>query len=158
MGKIPAGTLKIYLDNCCFNRPYDDQSQLRIEIETKAKLFIQKLILDGNIGLVWSYMLDFENGNNPFLEKRNAIAIWKNLAAVYVDEHEDIIQSAGEIAATGVKESDALHVAIAITGKCDYFITTDDRIQKYRTTQIKIVNPLEFLKDWSENDDNRYRP
>ena len=26
--------MRIYLDNCCFNRPYDDQSQLRILLET----------------------------------------------------------------------------------------------------------------------------
>ena len=139
------------MDNCCFNRPYDDQSQTRIENETKAKLLIQRLITEGNIGLVWSYMMDFENGNNPHLEKRNAIAAWKNLAIAYVGEHEDIIQSAEEIAVTGVKESDALHVAVAVAGGCEYFVTTDDRIQKYRTTQIKIVNPIEFFKDRNDN-------
>ena len=139
------------MDNCCFNRPYDDQTQTRIEIETKAKLFIQRQIVEGTIELVWSYMMDFENGNNPYLEKRNAVAAWKNLAIAYVDEHEDIIQSAEKIAATGIKESDALHVAVAIAGNCGYFVTTDDRIQKYQTTQIKIVNPMEFFKDWNDN-------
>ena len=29
--------MKLYLDNCCFNRPFDDQSQLRIRLETEAK-------------------------------------------------------------------------------------------------------------------------
>ena len=33
------GYLKVYLDNCCYNRPYDDQSQLRISLETQAKLY-----------------------------------------------------------------------------------------------------------------------
>jgi len=33
--------LKVYLDNCCFNRPFDNQNQVRIRIETEAKLFIQ---------------------------------------------------------------------------------------------------------------------
>ena len=145
---------RVYLDNCCFNRPYDDQSQIRVEIETKAKLFIQRQIAEGNVGLVWSYMMEFENGNNPYPEKRNATAAWKNLAIAYVDEHEDIIQFAEKISASGVKESDALHIAAAIAGNCDYFITTDDRIQKYRTAKIKIVNPMEFIKDWSDNNDN----
>ena len=40
---------KIYLDNCCYNRPYDDQTQLRIELETKAKLFIQQQIIEDKI-------------------------------------------------------------------------------------------------------------
>ena len=34
----------IYLDNCCFNRPFDDQKQIRIQIETEAKLYIQREI------------------------------------------------------------------------------------------------------------------
>jgi len=36
--------MKIYLDNCCFNRPYDDQDLLRIRIETEVKLEIQSLV------------------------------------------------------------------------------------------------------------------
>ena len=34
--------MKIYLDNCCFNRPYDDQTQIRISLETQAKLYVQE--------------------------------------------------------------------------------------------------------------------
>lgn len=29
---------RIYLDNCCFNRPYDDQTQAKVLFETQAKL------------------------------------------------------------------------------------------------------------------------
>ncbi len=50
--------MRIYLDNCCFNRPFDDQSQLRIRIETEAKLYVQDLIRQGTLTLVWSYILD----------------------------------------------------------------------------------------------------
>ena len=32
---------RIYLDNCCFNRPYDDQTQLNIYLETQAKLHVK---------------------------------------------------------------------------------------------------------------------
>lgn len=30
------GTMKIYLDNCCLNRPFDDQSNLRVRLEPEA--------------------------------------------------------------------------------------------------------------------------
>jgi hypothetical protein len=40
------GNKTIYLDNCAYNRPFDDQSQLRISLETQAKLYIQSLIKD----------------------------------------------------------------------------------------------------------------
>lgn len=44
--------LKLYLDNCCFNRPFDDQTQLTIYLESQAKLFIQHGILSGTFQLV----------------------------------------------------------------------------------------------------------
>jgi hypothetical protein len=37
--------MKIYLDNCCFNRPFDDQGQIRIKIETEAKLKFRMTII-----------------------------------------------------------------------------------------------------------------
>ena len=43
--------MKVYLDNCCYNRPYDDQSQLRISLETQAKLQIQSMIRNKDIEL-----------------------------------------------------------------------------------------------------------
>jgi hypothetical protein len=41
----------IYLDNCCFNRPFDDQSQARVRLEAEAKLEIQQRIKDKKIEL-----------------------------------------------------------------------------------------------------------
>ncbi len=51
----------IYLDTGCFNRPFDDQSQTRIRFETEAKLELQQQVRQNKVGLVWSYVLDFEN-------------------------------------------------------------------------------------------------
>lgn len=33
-----ANKYKIYLDACCLNRPFDDQTQLQIRLETEAIL------------------------------------------------------------------------------------------------------------------------
>ena len=57
--------MKIYLDNCCFNRPYDDQTQIRISLETQAKLYVQDLVKNKKLNLVTSYVLWYENGQNP---------------------------------------------------------------------------------------------
>jgi len=65
--------LRIYLDNCCYNRPYDDQSQLRISLETQAKLHIQKLIVSDYFELTSSYMLDYECSRNPYEMRRRTI-------------------------------------------------------------------------------------
>jgi hypothetical protein len=33
--------MRLYLDNCCFNRPFDDQTQRKIALESEAKLYVQ---------------------------------------------------------------------------------------------------------------------
>jgi len=63
--------MRLYLDNCSFNRPFDEQIQLKIKLETEAKQFIQMRIISGIYELVWSYVLEMENNQNPFEDKRN---------------------------------------------------------------------------------------
>lgn len=65
--------MQTYLDNCCFNRPFDDQLQLRILLESEAKFKIQENIRSGVFKLIWSYILDYENNINPFRERREQI-------------------------------------------------------------------------------------
>lgn len=43
--------MRIYMDNCCFNRPFDGQIQVRIRLETEAKLRIQERVVAGEIEL-----------------------------------------------------------------------------------------------------------
>ena len=136
---------RIYLDNCCFNRPYDDQSQTRVRFETQAKLHIQKMIFEREIELVWSYVLKFENSRNPYEAKRNAIGQWENLSSLFVTASDEIIADADVITATGVGNADALHVACAIAGNCHYFLTVDRRLLAYRDNRIIICNPIEFI-------------
>ena len=61
----------IYMDLCCFNRPFDDQSFLAIQVETEAKLNIQEQIRQGKLDLCWSFVIDYENAANPFADVRN---------------------------------------------------------------------------------------
>ena len=143
----------IYLDNCCYNRPYDDQSQIRIHLETEAKLYIQELIKDHKLELVTSFVLNYENDKNRVLHRKQAISefMYSN-AAYYVsgaknDSLEDIAKS---IMDTGVKEKDAYHVACAIMAKADFFITTDDRLLKYQSAEVTIVTPGEFIRRLGE--------
>ena len=46
---------------------------------------------------------------------------------------------------TGVKAKDAIHVACAVIAEADYFLTTDTRLLKYKTGEIKLMNPTEFI-------------
>ena len=46
--------VRVYLDNCCFNRPFDDQRQVRIRLEAEAKLYIQEQIRGSTLELAGS--------------------------------------------------------------------------------------------------------
>jgi hypothetical protein len=141
--------MKIYLDNCCFNRPFDDQSQLRIRLETEAKLKIQEDIIIGFHTLVWSYILDYENSRNPFQERKRQISKWRNYAKVDIEESNELIEMANRILTTGTKKIDALHIACAKMAYSDYFLTTDDGIinKANLIQEIKITDPIGFIKE-----------
>ena len=138
----------IYLDNCCFNRPFDDQASIRVKLETDAKLYIQLQIKTGKIELAWSYILDFENKANPFIERKSTVEKWKRLSVIDVVENESVLSLAAIFSAYGLKAKDALHVACAVEAKCSFFLTTDDLVLKKMSgkSEIVVINPTEFAK------------
>ncbi|RLA05990.1 MAG: PIN domain protein [Gammaproteobacteria bacterium] len=140
--------MTLYLDNCVFNRPFDDQKQIRIKIESLAKLYIQDKIKKSGYKLIWSDILEFENDNNPHKERTQAIEKWKNIATIYVPLTADIQDYANDITKYGIKPKDALHVASSISTNADYFITTDDGLLKKINKSGKIIalNPIDFLQ------------
>ena len=89
--------MRIYLDNCAFNRPFDDQSQIRIRLESEAKLYIQDKIGQQEIELVWSYILDLENEQNPFEERKRAIEKWKSVAVLDIEETQELLAAANSL-------------------------------------------------------------
>lgn len=137
----------IYLDNCSFNRPFDNQKQIRIRIETEAKIYIQEQIITGKLQLAWSYILDFENAANPFPERKETIRNWKKYVVADTAETKNIISIADRLFEKGIKSKDALHLACAIELNCKYFITTDREIIKKLTNfeSIKVVSPVDFI-------------
>lgn len=139
--------MKLYLDNCCFNRPYDDQSQLKIYLESQAKLAIQQMVLSGHHTIVWSSILEYENMQNPYDIRKDAIKQWKDLACEYIHENNDILTFAESLSQKGIKAKDALHIACARDAKCDYFITTDKKLLNTHVQGIHIINPFDFIRE-----------
>ena len=140
--------MKIYLDNCCYNRPYDDQSHLTISIEAQAKMQIQSLVKAQKLQLASSFILDYENSCNPYTDRKSAITKFLNdnvLDYVGSDKSDLIAINAKKIMATGVKMKDACHIACAELMNCDYLLSTDKRMLKYQSNLTKLLNPIEFL-------------
>ena len=141
--------MRVYLDNCCYNRPFDDQNQLKVHLETIAKLEIQARMRAGEVEYVWSSVLDFEISRCRFAERVIQIRPWEYGAATKVLVNAAIRRRAKELEAIGVKPIDALHVACAEAAKCDCFVTTDkDLIRKAgRLSSMRMANPLELIGD-----------
>jgi len=120
-------------------------------LETKAKLFIQSLIVSGKVDLVVSYMLELENDDNPFEIRKLAIQDFFKFATEDINESSSLIKIAEDIKERGLKTKDALHIACAIESNCDYFISTDNRILKFCDRRIKTINPVDFILQGRES-------
>jgi predicted nucleic acid-binding protein len=122
--------MRVYFDNCSYNRPYDEQAQLRIVLESQAKLFIQRLIVDKKLELAFSYVSRYENLSNPKLDRQKLINNFFLNASVYI----------------GGDRKDALHLACASIAQCDAFVTTDDGILKrYNKGDLIVCSPVTFI-------------
>ena len=138
--------MRVYLDNCCYNRPFDDQNQLKVYLETMAKLRVQALMRDGTIEYVWSKVLDYELGQSPYIDQINEIFPWAEWASEYIDMDYSIIQHGKDIMQYKVKRMDALHIASALAADCDWFLTTDKGILRRLNglDGMRIANPVDF--------------
>ena len=141
--------MRLYLDMCVYNRPFDDQSDLRVKLETVACQMIFEKIQKNEVDLVWSFMLEFENELNPFTERQSEINLLSRLAGQVVEPSQDILVKAEDVEQCGIKGNDAVHLACAQISDCGYFVTCDDRIiQRSKLLELRMVvcNPLEFIR------------
>ena len=139
--------MRVYLDNCCYNRPFDDQSQIKVLLETIAKLSIQQQMREGTIEYVWSSVLEFEIRQSKLIDRARQILSWADGAAVSVSVDSAIRTRAKDFENVGVKPADALHVACAEAAACDWFFTTDRGIlnKAKSLSSMRIANPVEFF-------------
>jgi len=144
--------IKVYLDNCVYNRPFDDQSNERIFIEARGFYIILKWIEEGKIMSINSDALEYENSIISNFDRQMRIKTYLALAKVYVKLSESLIERAREIVNLGIRDMDALHIAMAEYENAEYFITCDDDIIKRGKEfsggfKTKICGILEFLEE-----------
>ena len=117
-------------------------------VEAKAVTILLEMIQEGAIDLVWSSMVDFENSNSPIQEQKDWIFSLKDYAIIEVETSKKIYSKSSDLIEYGLKSKDAIHVASAIEGKAEYFVTTDDGILKKRgrIDSISILGPVELVE------------
>jgi predicted nucleic acid-binding protein len=134
------------LDTSVYNRPFDDQTQPRIWLETLAFALILQMIEIENTQLVTSSVLEYENDQNPFELRRRWVTRCTRLASFHREVDEDIRQRGEALEQQGLRAIDALHVACAEAAGSEYFMTCDDRlIRHYQNDKLEIMNPADFV-------------
>ncbi|MBI3660920.1 PIN domain-containing protein [Candidatus Acetothermia bacterium] len=144
--------MKVYLDACCLNRPFDDQTQSRVRLETEAVLLVLKQIDLGKFSLCNSEVLDFENQANPDLNKQTKVVELLKRTQEYTKMTKQIEERAEQLVKLekGIKPLDALHVASAEVLNADILLTCDDQFLKASRRlephmRVKVLNPTEFV-------------
>ena len=144
--------MKIYLDVCCLNRPFDDQTQDRIHLESEAILTILKYIEKKQWTMINSETILYEINKIPDPERRIKVQLTLSDAHDYIQISEPILERAKQIQQFGVRSYDALHIACAEAAEADVFLTTDDKLlnrmrQFIDKIKVKVDNPLNWIKE-----------
>ena len=59
---------------------------------------------------------------------------------------DEILKSGKDLNNKNIKKKDALHIACAIKAECEYFLTTDNKILNKDISQVKVINPIDFVR------------
>ena len=138
------------MDNCCLNRPFDDQSNLSVHLEAEAIKTIISLLERQQWFLVSSQVLEFEISKNGDESRKKELNSMNALAHTVIQINATIAKRANEFEKQGLQAFDALHLACA-EGNADIFLTVDDKfLNKAKNIQgvnIKISSPLIYLSE-----------
>ena len=143
-------SLKIYLDNCCLSRFFDDQTQTRILWETRS---IRRILVQVRVGhwqWISSDVLIKEIAQIPDMEQRSKVNHLLTYAHQTITAGTDEISRAKQLETLGFKTTDALHLACAESAAVDIFLTTDDGILKIAKREnsklhLQVENPDAWL-------------
>lgn len=140
----------IYLDNCCLNRPFDDQSSPRIHLEAEAVKTVINLIESGEWQLVTSPVLQLEINKTSNEKKRRSLHGINNLAVDRIEIGSDVKNRAKQFEVLGIQAFDAAHLACA-ENNADVLLTVDVKFIKRANAieglGITVMNPLQWLEE-----------
>lgn len=139
---------KLYLDVCTLCRPFDDQSMMRIRLETNAYYLLLQAVHDGKYSMVAS-PAHFEEVNaiDDAEERREILAVLEKLGTTSECDWTTARDRAVDLHAKKFGIADAAHVALA-EAIADFFITCDDRLlRKCKRESVTVIalNPVEFI-------------
>jgi len=142
--------MRVYPDMCCLKRPYDDQTQPRIALETEAVLAVLQAIAAGHLQALRSPAHEIENEQNPDAERAAAVAGWLDRLNPLAKTPAAVAARVAELHAAGLKSFDAYHVAWAEHLAADVLLTTDDPLLAFCGRQASIIKVRVVLRTRDE--------
>ena len=142
--------MRLYIDLSCFNRPFDDQGQERIRLETEAIMAALTRIVEGKDTLLWSWEMSFENDKHPKPDRRDEIAVWEARSERSIGLSDRLEERARQIAQMGIPALDAVHLASAEECGADIVLTCDDILIR-RSPRLglasRVLNPVAYFEE-----------
>ena len=148
--------MRIYLDRCCYNRPFDDLSQNRIHDESDAVLSIlNRSQTDGTV-IIGSQILRMEidkihDEGKKFKVKSLYGAVMESVEySAFIKERAEVLRKVAVI-----HVMDSLHIASAEAAHADVFLSTDDKLVRAcrkLSLHVRVMNPVSYLAEVIEND------
>lgn len=149
----------IYLDYNCFQRSFDDTSQIKIQMEALACQQIFSRAERRQVRLVWSFMHQDETLLCPFPERKIEALRLASLCQERVGPSEDIYRLAKSFQAQAhLLAKDAVHLACAVYSGAKLFLTCDERLirQAQRLSlPLRVINPVEYITLESEESNGK---
>ena len=143
--------MRVYLDMCCLKRPFDDQSQPRIRLESEAVLAL--LAAAGSeVELVRGGALDLENDQNPLPQRAAKVRLLLAAMPAASPLTEAMEGRTKELMELGFKNFDALHVASAEQIGAEVLGTCDDRFLAAAKRhgvilKLRVLNPIDLARE-----------
>ena len=150
--------MKVYLDNCCYNRLFDDRSNIKNYLEREAVLIVMQKAFENELKIIGSDILEIEMLKIKNEEKRNNVeGVYHALVVDSVKAEGNIGQRAVQIRAiSNIRNFDSLHLASAEIG-ADILLTTDMKFLKASQrvkSKIAVKNPVEFVMEVFGDDES----
>jgi len=144
--------MKLYLDTCCYNRPYDDRTQEKIYIEGEAILTIINICKQNHGEIVGSAVLDLEINQIIDGEKREKVKyFYLQTITKKIDYTVDILNQVKELSEqVNIRTFARFHLAFAENSGSGILLTTDKKFENLCSNlslNVKVMNPLKYLTE-----------
>jgi len=149
--------MKFYLDSCCYNRPYDDQTQEKIHMEGEAVLAIISKCKQIDDEIAGSPALDLEIEQINDIEKKDKVKYFYDQTITTKTKYSSaILKRIQELSKqTGMRTLDRFHLAFAENANVDILLTTDAKFENAASKlnlKINVINPLKYLMEVIQNE------